>query len=61
MRVIGFMKHYPPERTQDRSSEAVLVLAPTRHEGIGRALRSAYRGGADRLPPDIQDLLDQLN
>jgi len=55
------MKHQYPNPVQMRASEQVMVLAPTRHEGVGRALRSAYRGGIDRLPPEFQALLAQLD
>jgi len=55
------MKHHHPNPGQNRASEQVMVLAPTRGEGVGRALRSAYRGGMDRLPPELQALLARLD
>jgi hypothetical protein len=39
----------------------VTVEPPPAHEGIGRALRTAYFPQASDLPKDIAALLDRLN
>lgn len=55
------MKQQVPNCHPDRASERMVIIAPSPHEGVGRALRSAYRGGTDRLPAEMVDLLAKLN
>ena len=55
------MKQHVPNCQPDRPSERMVIVAPSPHEGVGRALRSAYRGGTERLPPEMVELLDKLN
>lgn len=61
MGVISSMKQQVPNCHPDRASERMVIIAPSPHEGVGRALRSAYRGGTDRLPAEMVDLLAKLN
>ena len=44
----------------ERTSTLITVASPSGHEGIGRALRTAFRGKVDRLPPDIEECLARL-
>ncbi|WP_184473658.1 hypothetical protein [Rhizorhapis suberifaciens] len=37
------------------------VSRPVPHEGVGRALRSAYHQPENNLPPELGDLLGKLN
>lgn len=41
--------------------EQVIVAAPTRSDGVGRALRSAFRGRLDKTPPDFARLLEKMS
>lgn len=36
------------------------VTPPAPHEGVGRALRSTYRAGKEKLPDDMMELLRKL-
>ena len=38
----------------------IAVTRPTRAEGVGRALKAAFRDGF-QLPADMQNYLDRLN
>lgn len=51
--------HSVRERTKLVAAETVSV--PQDHEGVGRALRSAYLPRVSDMPSDLQDLLDKLN
>ena len=42
-------------------SPMVAIAAPDPALGVGRALRSAYKAGANTLPVDMQRLLDRLD
>ncbi|WP_169787206.1 hypothetical protein [Sphingomonas sanxanigenens] len=55
------MKQHASNYLPDRPSERMVIVAPSPHEGVARALRSAYRGGTDRLPPEMVELLGKLN
>ena len=55
------MKHCSPERTERRLSEPMLIVAPQRHEGVGRALRAAFRDGTEPLPSDLKALIARLD
>lgn len=45
----------------DKRRPGVLnVTPPAPHEGIGRALRSTFRAGQEKLPDDMMDLLRKL-
>lgn len=37
------------------------ISRPVPHEGVGRALRSAYHQPENKLPPELNDLLGKLN
>ncbi|WOK35722.1 hypothetical protein [Sphingomonas sp. C3-2] len=37
-----------------------LVARPHKADGIGQALRKAFRGGVNGTPQDMQKLLDKL-
>jgi hypothetical protein len=38
-----------------------MVHRPTPHEGLGRALRNAFRHQDGALPPDLADLMGTLS
>ena len=38
----------------------VMAVTPPAHEGVGRALRAAFRGKIDRLPIELEDCLARL-
>jgi hypothetical protein len=44
-----------------RSQEAQSIAKPTRHEGIGNALRSAFDAGNWGLPEDMRQMLSKLD
>lgn len=52
------MDQNPPSRCI--SQEQILVALPTRADGIGRALRSAFRGRLHKTPNDFARLLEKL-
>jgi len=43
------------------NSPQVIVASPTRSDGVGNALRSAFRGRMKHLPPDMEALLAKLD
>lgn len=46
---------------RDREERTVVtVTAPPAYEGVGRALRAAFRGKIDRLPPELEQCLSRL-
>ena len=47
-------------RTQEERM-VVTVAAPPAYEGVGRALRAAFRGKIDRLPPELEQCLARLH
>lgn len=59
--VVSNMKQQLPNSQEDRPLDRVVIVSPSPHDGVGRALRSAYRGGTDRLPPEMVDLINKLN
>ena len=44
----------------ERASTLITVTTPAGHEGVGRALRAAFRGNVERLPPDLEECLARL-
>lgn len=44
----------------DSTMRHTVVAAPSRADGIGRALRSAFRGRLDTTPGELGRLLDKL-
>ena len=43
------------------NSPQVIVSAPSRADGVGNALRSAFRGRMRNLPSDMEALLAKLD
>ena len=45
----------------DKTSRPYRAQAPTRHEGVGNALRAAYFSQASDIPLDMAELLAKLD
>lgn len=45
----------------DEGPRYYTVYRPTAHEGLGRALRNAFRQPENHLPPELVDLIGKLN
>jgi len=55
-------KRDPPQRLSDtRPARMVSVRTPSRHEGIGNALRAAFDFGTYGLPDDLMRLVTKLD
>ena len=61
--VLGVMEFREHERQPwpERASHPYRAQAPTRHEGIGNALRAAYFSQASDIPLDMAELLAKLD
>ena len=61
MGVVSNMKQHAPSYQPDRAAEPMVIVSPSPHEGLGRALRSAYRDGTRHLPAEMIALIEKLN
>jgi len=55
------MKPMDKSARMSEESRIIVVGKPLASQGVGEALRSAYRPSAENLPRDIADCLARLN
>jgi len=55
------IRNPPASRLDQRSQGTQTIAKPTRTEGIGNALRSAFDAGQWGLPDDMRQLLAKLD
>lgn len=48
------------DKEREVPGEHITVVRSTPADGVGQALRSAFRGRLTRTPPEIRALLDKL-
>lgn len=52
----------PGERNKKMLQSAeIIVDRPRRSDGVGRALRAAFRGRMEPLPAELSKLIERLN
>lgn len=47
--------------TDSVNAQQSLVDLPKRSDGVGNALRAAFRGRLNHMPPDLAELLEKLH
>lgn len=48
------------DKKMQLTGSRMLVARPHKADGVGHALRTAFRGGTSATPSDMQDLLDKI-